>query len=41
MLYLTQTFSLPLAIAFVGGLAVGWITSDKEDEGPSRWPPWR
>lgn len=37
MLYLVQTFSLPLAIAFVGGLAVGWITSDKEDEGPSRW----
>ncbi len=37
MLYLVQTFSLPLAIALIGGLAVGWVTSDKEDEGPSRW----
>ena len=36
MLYLVQTFALPLLVALVGGLAVGWVTSDKEDEGPSR-----
>lgn len=35
MLYLVQTFALPLFVALVGGLAVGWVTSDKEDEGPS------
>lgn len=35
MLYLVQSFAIPLLIALVGGLAVGWITSDKEDEGPS------
>lgn len=35
MLYLVQTFALPLLVALVGGLAVGWVTSDKEDKGPS------
>jgi predicted flap endonuclease-1-like 5' DNA nuclease len=35
MLYLVQTFAVPLLLALAGGLAVGWITSDKEDEGPS------
>lgn len=35
MLYLVQTFAIPLLVALAGGLAVGWITSDKEDEGPS------
>ncbi|MCZ8315439.1 hypothetical protein [Phreatobacter sp.] len=35
MLYLIQTFALLLLVALVGGLAVGWVTSDKEDEGPS------
>lgn len=35
MPYLVQTFAVPLLIALAGGLAVGWITSDKEDEGPS------
>ncbi len=37
MIYLIQTFALPLAAALIGGLAVGWVTSDKEDEGPSGW----
>lgn len=37
MLYLVQTFAIPLAAALIGGLAVGWVTSDKEDQGPSRW----
>jgi predicted flap endonuclease-1-like 5' DNA nuclease len=37
MLYLVQTFSIPLIIALVGGLACGWVTSDKEDKGPSGW----
>jgi predicted flap endonuclease-1-like 5' DNA nuclease len=37
MIYLIQTFALPLAAALIGGIAVGWVTSDKEDEGPSGW----
>ncbi|MBL8567661.1 MAG: hypothetical protein JNK84_01115 [Phreatobacter sp.] len=37
MIYLAQTFALPLAAALIGGLIVGWITSDKDDEGPSGW----
>jgi predicted flap endonuclease-1-like 5' DNA nuclease len=37
MIYLIQTFALPLAAALVGGLAVGWVTSDREDKGPSGW----
>lgn len=37
MLYLVQTFALPLIGALVGGLAVGWVTSDREDRGPSGW----
>ncbi|MGU9981637.1 hypothetical protein ACJ4V0_16500 [Phreatobacter sp. HK31-P] len=37
MLYLVQTFALPLLVALAGGLAVGWVTSDREDKGPSGW----
>ena len=37
MIYLAQTFALPLAAALIGGLIVGWITSDKDDNGPSGW----
>jgi predicted flap endonuclease-1-like 5' DNA nuclease len=37
MIYLVQTFALPLAAALIGGLVVGWVTSDKEDRGPSGW----
>ncbi len=37
MIYLAQTFALPLAAALIGGLVVGWVTSDKEDKGPSGW----
>lgn len=37
MIYLIETFALPLAAALIGGLIVGWVTSDKEDNGPSGW----
>ncbi|WP_366937844.1 hypothetical protein [Phreatobacter sp.] len=37
MLYLVQTFAAPLLLALAGGLAVGWVTSDREDQGPSPW----
>ncbi|WP_371134549.1 hypothetical protein [Phreatobacter sp.] len=37
MLYLVQTFTAPLLLALAGGLAVGWITSDREDKGRSAW----
>ncbi len=37
MLYLVQTFAIPLLVALAGGLAVGWVTSDREDKGPSGW----
>ena len=37
MFYLVQTFAIPLLAALAGGLAVGWVTSDREDKGPSGW----
>lgn len=37
MFYLVQTFAIPLLVALAGGLAVGWVTSDREDKGPSGW----
>lgn len=37
MFYLVQTFAIPLLVALAGGAAVGWVTSDREDKGPSGW----
>ncbi len=37
MFYLVQTFAIPLLAALAAGLAVGWVTSDREDKGPSGW----